>query len=182
MRTTVHWIENSLPGKLAIIPRPRGGDWLEDEAQAWRQSGLDVIVSLLADDEVADLDLAREAELSRAAGLEFISFPITDRSVPASQAATLDLLRDLAGMLASGKSVGIHCRQGIGRAALIAIGLLVLSGVSPEAAIQKVSAARGLPVPETSEQREWIIQLRRELARSTVYGESQCHNPNSPAA
>ncbi len=168
MSVTVYWIDGLWPGKLAIIPRPRGGDWLEDEAQAWRQSGLDVIVSLLTDDEVADLDLVREAELSRTAGLEFISFPITDRSVPASQTATLDLLGRLTRMLTGGKSVGIHCRQGIGRSALIAISLLVLSGESPETAIQQVSAARGLPVPETSEQREWLIHLQRDLARSTV--------------
>lgn len=165
MRATTYWIENPWPGKLAIIPRPRGGDWLEDEVRAWQQAGLEVIVSLLADDELADLDLLREAELSRAAGLTFISFPITDRSVPVSRPAALELLRKLISLLNSGKNIGIHCRQGIGRAALVATSLLVLSGVTPEAALQKVSAARGCSVPETAEQRAWVLALARAVAK-----------------
>ena len=143
MRATVYWIESNWPGKLAIIPRPRGGDWLEDEVLAWREAGLDVIVSLLEKDEAADLDLSAEAALSKAAGLEFISFPIVDRSVPTSRAATQALLQDLLRLLASGKNIGVHCRQGIGRSALIAASLLVLSGFTPESAFQRVSDARG---------------------------------------
>lgn len=165
MRATLYWIENSWPGKLAIVPRPRGGDWLEDEVRAWQQAGLDVIVSLLADDELADLDLQREAELSQAAGLAFISFPITDRSVPLSRPAALKLLRELLHLLDKGKKIGIHCRQGIGRAALVAASLLVIVGVTPEIALQKVSVARGCSVPETAEQRAWVLALAREAAK-----------------
>ncbi len=40
-----HWA-----GRLAIVTRPRGGDWLEDETAGWQQVGLDVIVSLLEAD------------------------------------------------------------------------------------------------------------------------------------
>ena len=164
MRATVYWIESNWPGKLAIIPRPRGGDWLEDEACAWKEAGLDVIVSLLEKDEAADLDLSAEAELSKAAGLEFISFPIVDRSIPISRSAALALLQDLARLLASGKNVGVHCRQGIGRSALIVASLLVQSALSPEAAFQRVSAARGCVVPETAEQRDWVMALGKEAA------------------
>ena len=57
------------------MPRPRGEDWLEDEIQAWRQSGIDVIVSLLTPDELADLDLTAEQELCRANRIKFVSFP-----------------------------------------------------------------------------------------------------------
>lgn len=159
MKSEIYWIESPWPGKSAILPRPRGGDWLEDEVRSWRQAGLDVVVSLLEKDEAADLDLAQEAELSRAAGLAFYSFPILDRSVPVSRQATLDLLGNLTRVLAEGKNVGIHCRQGIGRSALIAASLLVLSGFTAETAFEKISAARGCLVPETSEQREWVRQL-----------------------
>jgi hypothetical protein len=95
MKATVYWIENKWLGKLAIVPRPRGGDWLEDEVRAWKEAGLDMIVSLLEEGEAADLDLSVEAEFSQAAGLEFITFPIVDRSVPASLPAALSLLQDL---------------------------------------------------------------------------------------
>lgn len=164
MRPTIYWIEAAFPGKLAIVPRPRGGDWLEDEVRAWRQAGLDVIVSLLEVDEAADLAIELEGELSRAAGLEFISFPIADRSIPASGKAAVMLLQELAQLLTAGKNIGVHCRQGIGRSPLIAAGILVLDGYSPNAAFQLVGEARGITVPETEQQRNWVIGLAKEPA------------------
>jgi protein-tyrosine phosphatase len=156
MRTEIYWIDGPWPGRLAILPRPRGGDWLEDEIRSWQQAGLDVVVSLLTRDEVVDLDLDREAELCQASGIQFISFPVADRSVPSSQKATLELVRSLDKILIDGKSLGIHCRQGIGRSAIIAACLLIFSGIDPEAAFQHISVARGCAVPETAEQREWV--------------------------
>src|SRR5919198_8363 len=129
MRTELYWVDGAWPGRLAIMPRPRGGDWLEDEVRSWRQAGLDVIVSALTQDEIAELDLAAQAELSRANGIEYIGFAIADRGVPDSVKATAELVRRLESRLASGKRVGIHCRQGVGRSALLAAGLLAAAGV-----------------------------------------------------
>ena len=64
MRPAVHWIEASLPGRLAIMPRPRAGDWLDEEIAGWRAEGIDVVVSLLESDEVSELGLQREASLA----------------------------------------------------------------------------------------------------------------------
>ena len=165
MRPTIYWIEANWPGKLAIVPRPRGGDWLEDEVTGWRQAGLDVIVSLLEDDEATDLGLEHEGEFSRAVALEFISFPIVDRSIPASRAEAMGLLEELNRLLAAGKNIGVHCRQGIGRSALVTTALLVLDGLSPIAAFQRVGEARGVTVPETDQQRNWVIGLSKEPAK-----------------
>jgi len=165
MKLAIYWIKTNCPGKLAIVPCPRGGDWLEEEATGWRQAGLDVIVSLLEDDEAADLGLELEGELSRAAGLDFISFPIVDRSVPASSAEAMKLLEELNRLLASGKNIGVHCRQGIGRSALVTTALLVLDGMSPNTAFQKVGNACGIPVPETEQQRDWVIAKAKEPAK-----------------
>jgi len=159
VRKELYWIEGPWQGKLAILPRPRGGDWLEDEIQGWRAAGVDVVVSLLTSDEVADFDLAREGSLCKARGIDFRQFPIVDRSVPASRRATLDFVKKLAKLLADGKSIAIHCRQGIGRSALIAAGLLVLFGIDPKVAFQRISEARGCSVPETSEQRQWLMEF-----------------------
>src|SRR3989337_1377878 len=120
MRTELYWIEGPWQGKLAILPRPRGGDWLEDEVQGWRAAGVDVIVSLLTSDDVANFDLAQEGSLCQAYGIDFRPFPIVDRSVPASREATLDFVKKLAKLLAEGKSIAIHSRPGIGRQAIIA--------------------------------------------------------------
>ncbi|MGH7449842.1 MAG: protein-tyrosine phosphatase family protein [bacterium] len=164
MRTEFYWIDGPWPGRLAISSRPRGGDWLEDEVRAWQQAGLDMIVSLLTDDEIADLDLAREAELCQRYDLQFFTFPIVDRSVPSSRRQTLDFVRKLNDALTEGKNLLIHCRQGIGRAALIAACLLILSGEDSETAFQRVSAARSVSVPETSEQRKWVIKFAQALS------------------
>jgi protein-tyrosine phosphatase len=167
---TNYLIEGPWPGRLAIVARPRGSDWLEDEVHAWKEMGFDVVVSLLTRDELDELGLAAEADLSRAQGLQFCEFPIPDLGVPKSSAATRELLDNLRADLDVGKRIAIHCRQGIGRSGLIAAGVLVVSGVEPELAIRQVSAARGLPVPETPEQREWVLELARDSAASLVKG------------
>ncbi len=148
---------------LAISARPRGGDWLEDEIKSWRDAGFDVIVCLLTPAEAEEMDLELEEEYSRRRDVEFISFPIVDRSVPESRAATLKLIERLEAELTQGKSINIHCRQGIGRSALIAAGLLIARGVSTAEALQRISSARHTPVPETPEQRNWIDSMASSL-------------------
>jgi len=162
VRAQLSRIDGPWRGSLAIVPRPRGGDWLEDEVCGWRSAGIDVIASLLTDDEVTELGLAQQPALCRANGIEYLSFPIVDRSVPASQSSTLDFVRKLDHMLAAGKSVAIHCRQGIGRSALMAACLLALAGIDPQTAFQRIGAARGCPVPETRDQKQWVIDFARE--------------------
>ena len=167
---TNYLIEGPWPGQLAIVPRPRGGEWLDDEVRAWKELGCDVVVSLLTRDELDEFGLAAEPDLSRAQGLQFCELPIPDLGVPESLAAARKLVDNLRSALELGKKIAIHCRQGIGRSGLIAAGVLVVSGVDPETAIRQVSAARGLPVPETAEQREWVLELARDCAASLVKG------------
>src|SRR5437764_6510613 len=102
MRTELYWVPGPWSGLLAIMPRPRGGDWLEDEIQSWRRSGIDVVVSLLTPDEIADLSLVEEEELARSNGIQFFSFPILDRGVPSSREAVSELASKPAERLADG--------------------------------------------------------------------------------
>jgi hypothetical protein len=96
-------------------------------------------------------------------GMDFIAFPIPDRGVPSSFRATLALIQRLEMLLKSGKSIGIHCRQGVGRSGLLAASLLVHSGEDVGVVFQRVESARGLPVPETKEQRDWVSRFAREV-------------------
>ena len=57
---TTYNIEGPWRGQLAIIARPRGGDWLAEEVQDWKNEGFDVIVSLLTTDEERDLGLTED--------------------------------------------------------------------------------------------------------------------------
>ena len=156
MHTELYWIEGPWPGRLAISARPRGGDWIEDELKGWRRYGIDTVVSLLTPDEEESLDLQPEGQLCQDIGLSFRSFPIVDRSVP-SQIEAVSFIQQLDAELAQGKNLVVHCRQGIGRSGLIAAGLLVARGVSPEDAMERASAARHVPIPETLGQRLWIL-------------------------
>ena len=162
MRTELYWITTPTAGRLAIMPRPRGGDWLEDEIRSWRSAGVDIVLSLLTAGEVDELNLAQEEALCKAQDIDFFGYPIVDRSVPSSKESALRMLTKLRQRLVERKNIAIHCRQGIGRAALIAIGLLILAGLDPETAIANVGAARGCPVPETPEQKRWIVELFNE--------------------
>jgi protein-tyrosine phosphatase len=156
MRTDLYWIETPFPGRLAVAPRPRGGDWLGDEVRAWHDSGVDTVVSLLTPDEVDEFDLGGESAASAAAGMRLVNLPVPDRGTPASRAEFRELVAELAEELAAGRSVVVHCRQGIGRAGLTAAGILIAAGFAPEEAVARVSAARGRPVPETPAQRRWL--------------------------
>ncbi len=161
----LYWLDEPWPGKLALAARPRGGDWLRDEIGNWKQAGIGWILSLLTPEEEQELDLRDEAREANVQGLEFISFPIPDRHVPRSEAKLADVLERLHGALAAGTNVVVHCRQGIGRSGLVAACLLVGKGMSPGAAIEKVSAARQASVPETTEQREWIDRYAAAITK-----------------
>jgi protein-tyrosine phosphatase len=160
MKAEIYPIAGVPAGRLAIMPRPRAGDWLEDEVASWRGSGLDVIVSLLEDGEVAELGLQQEQELCEQAGLTFLRLPIPDRALPGSRQEVARLVEALVDRLRQGCGVGIHCRIGVGRSALIAACVLSARGMPLDAAWAAIAKARGLSVPDTAEQRAWPGLLR----------------------
>lgn len=164
MNHDAYWIPGPWRGKLAILARPRGGDWLDDEMRGWRRAGINIIVSLLETDEAAQLDLRKEPAVARENGIQFIAFPIPDRGVPASLPDSIALMARLSRERDAGKNIAVHCRQGIGGSGLIAAGILANSGTHPDEALRIVGGARGLTVPETWEQREWVAQLPSKLS------------------
>lgn len=149
-------------GKLSIMPRPRGGDWLLDDIKALSLYGVDILVSLLTPGEVAELNLGEEADICQHQGITCISYPIIDRSVPPFSVETFALLERIKTYLAEGKHIAVHCWMGLGRSALVAASVLVLSGYSPEDACNLLSSARGYTVPETQEQRAWVEALPQQ--------------------
>lgn len=164
MRTQVFWVAGMRKGRLGILPRPRGGDWLADEIAAWREAGVEMVVSLLEPDEAAQLVLEDEAAAAALSGIAFRAFPIADRDVPSSKESVATLAREILSALEAGRSVAVHCRQGIGRSGLIAGAVLIAMGKRPDAAVKAVGDARGLEVPETKEQRQWLEEFAAWLA------------------
>jgi protein-tyrosine phosphatase len=160
----VFWVDGPWRGKLGILPRPRGGDWLRDETSAWRQAGIKKVVSLLEPHEVSQLLLEEEAAAATASGVEYTSFPIPDRGVPASNQSVAQLAADILDELKAGRTVAVHCRQGIGRSGLLLAGVLMAAGDDLDTALRTISQARGTEVPETQEQRRWLEDFASWLA------------------
>lgn len=66
---TVFTIERTGPGRLSTMARPEGGDRLAGELSDLAAAGVDVLVSLLTDDEDVELGLAGEGQAAEAAGI-----------------------------------------------------------------------------------------------------------------
>jgi hypothetical protein len=161
VRATIYWIDAPVPGRLGIMARPRAGDWLDDEIAGWHAAGTNLVISLLEKDEISELGLADEQGLCRRHGLDFVSFPIPDRGVPEAADQTGALARNLATKMNAGNAVAIHCRAGIGRSSLVAACALVCLGVDAYSAFGIISKARGVTVPDTDEQRNWVIAFEK---------------------
>lgn len=168
MNPKLYWLSDSPHGRLAISARPRGGDWLEDEVEGWRRQGVNVVVSLLTQAENKEFSLDREAEVSKGKGIEFHSFAIEDRGVPADAAHSERLVAELASEIEAGKNLVIHCRQGIGRSSLIAAAMLISRGDSLGEALAVIGRARGLEVPETAEQKRWLERFAQQHSTTTL--------------
>lgn len=164
MATELYWVEGPWPGKLAMAARPRGGEWLEDEITNWEREGVKAVLSLLTPEEQQELDLGKESAQVKAHRMAFFSFPIPDRRVPYSEESLTRILQQVDEELSLGKNVLVHCRQGIGRVGLVAACLLLIKGLNSEMALNRLTAARGMPLPETMEQRQWIDHYGATLA------------------
>ncbi|MBI3513299.1 MAG: dual specificity protein phosphatase family protein [Proteobacteria bacterium] len=138
------------------MARPRAGDWLDDEIAGWRAEGVDTVICLLEREEIAELGLHSEAELCQRHGIAFVAYPIPDRGVPASLRDATALAHAAYAMVREGKAVAVHCRAGIGRSSVIAACVLVCAGIPPDSAFAAIAQARGVSVPDTQDERDWV--------------------------
>jgi protein-tyrosine phosphatase len=156
------------PGSLSITTRPRGGDWLEDDVAALARQSVGVLVSLLREDEQIELGLELETATCARHNIEFVSIPVTDLSAPVDSNEFILAVHGLAHLLREGRSIAIHCRQSVGRSGLLAVSLAMASGMPLNLALEVVSDARGVRVPETSEQCDWLQRNIDRLSRPGV--------------
>jgi protein-tyrosine phosphatase len=162
MMTKIYWIHAfDNVARLGIMARPRGNDWLEDEIKHLQNKEVGVLVSLLERDEIAELKLELEGKLCAINGIDFINFPIPDRDIPKENDKIDQLVDSLKAKLDNGLSVVIHCRMGIGRSSIIAAAILLKYGFKTKDIIEQISSVRGLQVPDTDEQIEWLKEREK---------------------
>ena len=159
MKAELYPIPEVPSGKLAIMPRPRAGDWLSDEIASWKRDGVNLVVSLLEDEEIEELGLDAEADECAKAGVAYLRHPISDRGLPESRQRFAEFVDELVRELKRGRSIAIHCRIGVGRSALVAACVLVAMGRPLSYVWTTIQKARGMSVPDTDEQREWVAKF-----------------------
>ena len=159
MECKVFWLEQPSHPRLGILPCPRGGNRHEDEVASLKRQGTDVLVSMLTEDETEEQELQDEADCCDRNAIEFISYPVPDREVPAHFDSFVGFVELLLNRLAEGKRIAIHCFAGIGRSGVAASCLLIAQGMSPDEAIRVLSSARGIAIPDTDEQANWIADF-----------------------
>ena len=69
MKRSIYGVDQDAGVRIGIMPRPRGGEWLDDDIKSVREQNVDVLVSLLTEDEVSELDLLHEAAVCRSEGI-----------------------------------------------------------------------------------------------------------------
>ncbi|HVA87476.1 MAG TPA: dual specificity protein phosphatase family protein [Candidatus Saccharimonadales bacterium] len=160
----LYWIDPT----LAIASRPRGGDWLDDEMADLKRQGVHIVVSCLTAPEELELGLTHEEHAASEHGLVFARSRIEDRETPSDSSTFAATIDRLAAERHAGRRVAIHCRQGLGRAPLVAASLLVRAGMAAENAWELITERRHQRVPDTEEQREWVRALERRRSPVTV--------------
>ena len=158
MKPTLYRIESALPYQLSIMARPRGDDWLCDEIHALSANGVQLVVSMLTDEEADELGLRDEENHCEHEGIMFRNVPIHDRSVPADRRQFLDAVEQVATDVKRGTEVAVHCRAGIGRSSAFAASVLVRLGWDVGEAFKAIEKARGCAVPDTLDQKAWVRQ------------------------
>jgi protein-tyrosine phosphatase len=152
----LYWIEGPGPGRVGVMPRPYGGDALEDDLRDLKRQEVGTLVSCLERSEVERYALEREGELCRALGIDFLSYPIPDHTAPKEMRSTSLFARGLAERVRRGEGVMVHCLAGIGRSPTIAGAVLLSLGERLDDVLRRMSDARGYPVPEMPEQYAWM--------------------------
>jgi protein-tyrosine phosphatase len=160
--TGIFWIKGNPPAPLAIVLCPLGGDGLQNEMLEMKRGGIETLVSLLEKDEALLLAVAEEGPIAEKIGLRFLSHPIPDCNTPPDIAAFRKFVTGLADRLRAGEHIGVHCRGSIGRATVAAASTLIELGWQPRAALAAIRAARGLAVPDTQEQEDWILRYKAQ--------------------
>jgi len=155
MKPSIYPIEIHVTGQLFIMPKP-SGEWLADDIAYYRTNGVTDILSLLRPDEIKELELSREALECANAGLSFQNLPIKDRGLP-KISDLKNLVKTSASEIIAGACIAVHCRAGIGRAGLLTCCILQELGIDAEQSLNLVSEARGVRVPDTNEQKDFIL-------------------------
>jgi protein-tyrosine phosphatase len=164
----VDWIEWDLIGAgqlgITLCPgrRDRGRD-LDADLGRLRSEGVTRLLCLLTDSELDWAGVPGLGPRARVAGLTYRRFPVPDQGTP-EVADALELVRWCREATQRGETVVVTCMGGLGRSGTLAACFLVTAGMSPDAAIAAVRAARGPRAIETIAQEDFVVMFASATA------------------
>ena len=150
-------------GKLSIMGKPSGAEYLEEDIQYLKKNGITTLVSLLEQNEAYELGLDLEDHVCTNIGIDFHNFPITDRSVPGNDTEFFTSISSSYNAILKGASLVAHCRAGIGRSGIYTTSILIRHGHTVDEAFEIVSDARGIQIPDTQEQIDWVFNNEKSI-------------------
>lgn len=154
MRPDIYHVANIGAGSLYVMPKP-SSQWLHEDVSYFTNLGINLVVSHLEKAEEYELGLVNEAGTLESAGIEFLCFPVADRGLP-ELVSFRKFIESLYTQIVDGANVAVHCRAGIGRTGVTSACILIRDAYESQAAIDTVSAARGIQIPDTQEQYDFI--------------------------
>jgi len=174
----VDWLpDQRTPGKVGITIAPgkhsvslhSSGRWerdlgkdLEALANEWKTH---VLLCLLESRDLRRLQIPDLVKRAAVHGVELISFPIRDGSVPRDTASVRGLVATMGHHTREGKNVVVQCEGGLGRSGIIAGCYLAAEGFNVRDVFEMLHRTRGQNCPETEEQRQFIRDFAREVNR-----------------
>ncbi len=126
-------------------------------------AGIRQVVSLLETQEANRLDLAREALWCQNAGMDFTHLPVTDHHTPPDINTFARQAEACHRALQAGHDVAVHCFAGIGRTGLLAAAILMREGLGVDQALLRLTRARGVRMPETRSQIQWLHHYQETI-------------------
>ena len=161
----MYFITTKNNASISFGPCPSTTLPLNESIIAYKESGVDLIVSLLQEHEELELNLDDEERICTSLGISFLHFPIIDMSIP-SLARFTETVEYLYQCTTNKKGIYIHCLHGIGRSSLVTAGLLVRSGMLLKDVMKLIAEKRGLKVPETLSQIKLLGVYEKALMRT----------------
>lgn len=128
-----------------------------------KNDGVQTLVSTIESWEEQILGLAEERVIAELLGIHFLSYPMPDRSTPEDRQDFSRFVLGLSRRLEAREKIGVHCRGCIGRSTVVAACTLITAGWEASDALKAIEKAREFPVPDTEEQRAWILAFGAHL-------------------
>jgi protein-tyrosine phosphatase len=135
-------------GRPSYPDEPPTAEAVETGVLAWRDSGVDLVLSLIEDWEVPRRAPGLFEALARQR-IEVRRFPIADFGVPREAPEFGRLLRVVVDRLATGDGILVHCNAGLGRTALVLASVLKAHGLAldPVTELRRIYRATAMQEP-----------------------------------